>query len=667
MRNNKRLALAGIVVLAGGTMLPALAEESNATLSESEDQMVVTASGFSQQKKEAPATISVVDRKQLDEKPNRNVAEAIQDLPGVNVGSGSSDMSSGSIMMRGMDSSYTAFMVNSVKQNTGEARPYGQDLGSEVNFLPPMEAIERIEVIRGPMSSLYGSDAIGGVVNVITKKPYGLQDWTGALAANTFIQEDSSFGNTNQMNLFTMGPIVPDVLGVSVAADWLNRRDDERNNYFSKNDRKSLDMTVGLAANETNLFDLNVVTGKQKKNRDEAPWMWTFDRDAVTLSHSGWYAEDTIATSNYLNYEKGRSKYNLDGDAPQYIETENYVANSQTTFSFDNHKLTVGANFTREELNDQFAVSSKEAPGVEPVTKISRDGWALFAEDGWQIGDFTLTTSARLDRDNYFGTHITPKLYGNWAITDAWALKGGVSAGYKKPELRETSANFVTPRGSLPPYPYLTVGNDDLKPEKSVNSELGLYWAGEKLALDGTIFYTQFKDKISEETICETTATNQCQMNGYQADSISKYFNVGKADVYGLELNADWQMTETVKANANYTYNHSEQKTGVNKGYALNDYPRHMANVSLTWSATEALDFWSKANFRSSNLDTGDHIDYEAWTMVDLGARYQLNKHTQLMAGVYNLFDVDPQRISPWGDYGLVEGRRYNLGARIEF
>ena len=648
-------------------MLPALAEESNATLSESEDQMVVTASGFSQQKKEAPATISVIDRKQLDEKPNRNVAEAIQDLPGVNVGSGSSDMSSGSIMMRGMDSSYTAFMVNSVKQNTGEARPYGQDLGSEVNFLPPMEAIERIEVIRGPMSSLYGSDAIGGVVNVITKKPYGLQDWTGALAANTFIQEDSSFGNTNQMNLFTMGPIVPDVLGVSVAADWLNRRDDERNNYFSKNDRKSLDMTVGLAANETNLFDLNVVTGKQKKNRDEAPWMWTFDRDAVTLSHSGWYAEDTIATNNYLNYEKGRSKYNLDGDAPQYIETENYVANSQTTFSFDNHKLTVGANFTREELNDQFAVSSKEAPGVEPVTKISRDGWALFAEDGWQIWDFTLTTSARLDRDNYFGTHITPKLYGNWAITDAWALKGGVSAGYKKPELRETSANFVTPRGSLPPYPYLTVGNDDLKPEKSVNSELGLYWAGEKLALDGTIFYTQFKDKISEETICETTATNQCQMNGYQADSISKYFNVGKADVYGLELNADWQMTETVKANANYTYNHSEQKTGVNKGYALNDYPRHMANVSLTWSATEALDFWSKANFRSSNRDTGDHIDYEAWTMVDLGARYQLNKHTQLMAGVYNLFDVDPQRISPWGDYGLVEGRRYNLGARIEF
>lgn len=78
-------------------------------------------------------------------------------------------MNAGSIMIRGMDPSYTAFMVNSVKQNTGESRPYGHDIGTEANFLPPMEAIERIEVIRGPMSSLYGSDAIGGVVNVITK------------------------------------------------------------------------------------------------------------------------------------------------------------------------------------------------------------------------------------------------------------------------------------------------------------------------------------------------------------------------------------------------------------------------------------------------------------------------------------------------------------------
>lgn len=103
----------------------------------------------------------------------------------------------------------------------------------------------------------------------------------------------------------------------------------------------------------------------------------------LNLTHSGWYADDTVATTNYINYEKGRSKYVYDGQTPQYVQTENYVANSQTTLSLDNHKLTVGANFTREELNDRFDVANKTLPGSTPVTKVSRNGWALFAEDGW--------------------------------------------------------------------------------------------------------------------------------------------------------------------------------------------------------------------------------------------------------------------------------------------
>lgn len=161
MKTRQFITFTGMVALTGTLVLPAQAD----------DEMVVTATGFSQQKKEAPATISSIDRKTLDIQPDQTIGDAIKNIPGVSVSNGGSDMANGSIMMRGMDSSYTAFMVNSVKQNTSESRPYGQDIGAEAGFLPPMEAIERIEVIRGPMSSLYGSDAIGGVVNVITKNP----------------------------------------------------------------------------------------------------------------------------------------------------------------------------------------------------------------------------------------------------------------------------------------------------------------------------------------------------------------------------------------------------------------------------------------------------------------------------------------------------------------
>ena len=91
-------------------------------------------------------------------------------MPGVLVGNGNGSLATGDVQMRGMDSTYTSYMVNGIKQGTRESRPYGHHIGTEAAFLPPLAAIERIEVIRGPMSSLYGSDSIGGVVNVITKK-----------------------------------------------------------------------------------------------------------------------------------------------------------------------------------------------------------------------------------------------------------------------------------------------------------------------------------------------------------------------------------------------------------------------------------------------------------------------------------------------------------------
>jgi outer membrane receptor for ferrienterochelin and colicin len=132
--------------------------------------MVVTATGFSQERREAPATISVLDEKALNTRSNQNVTEALREMPGVLVGNGHGSLATGDVQMRGMDSTYTSFMVNGIKQSTRESRPYGHHIGSEAAFMPPLAAIERVEVIRGPMSSLYGSDSIGGVVNVITKR-----------------------------------------------------------------------------------------------------------------------------------------------------------------------------------------------------------------------------------------------------------------------------------------------------------------------------------------------------------------------------------------------------------------------------------------------------------------------------------------------------------------
>ncbi len=634
-----------------------------------EDQIVVTATGFSQERREAPATISVVNEKELNTRSNQNVTEALREMPGVLVGNGHGSLATGDVQMRGMDSTYTSYMVNGIKQATRESRPYGHHIGTEAAFMPPIAAIERIEVIRGPMSSLYGSDSIGGVVNVITKKAYNLETWTGVLENNYFLQEKSEYGNTNQTNAFLMGPIIPGKLGVSVAADYLDRRDDDSQSdeRFVKHEAGNLDATIAMSPTDTQLWDLNVTKGNQEKSHNNKQWYWGFDRDAASLSQHAWYGDDLLEVKNYISYEKAKTEYRVPGMSSQFIEQRNVEANSANTFSLGDHKLTLGANWTRNELDDTFGIEDKEAPGVTPVSKITRNGWALFAEDAWMmVPDFTLTTSARLDHDSYFGYHVTPKLYGNWTIDENWALKGGVSAGYKKPDLRENNEGFTSVYGRYP-YSEISIGNDDLKPEQSVNTEMGVYWQQDALALDATLFYTKFKDKISDKTICTQTATQKCQYNGYVAESVFQYFNVSDAEIYGIELNGDWQVTASLRANANYTYTHSEQKSGDYKGYALSDFPTSMANVSLTWNVLNDLELWTKSSWRSNSPDIGKSSSTEAYALVDLGARYHLNKNITLMTGINNLFDANPIYTTTYNQSALLEGRRYNLGARYEF
>ncbi|WP_347116294.1 TonB-dependent receptor [Leclercia sp. S52] len=662
----KQTRMAVAVSLALANLPGAVFAAENAAVNE--DELVVTATGFSQERREAPATISVVNEKELNTRSNQNVTEALREMPGVLVGNGHGSLATGDVQMRGMDSTYTSYMVNGIKQATRESRPYGHHIGTEAAFMPPLAAIERIEVIRGPMSSLYGSDSIGGVVNVITKKAYNLEKWTGVLEDNYFLQEKSEYGNTNQTNAFVMGPVIPGKLGVSLAADYLDRRDDDSINdeRFVKHQSGNLDATISMSPTDTQLWDLNATKGNQEKTHNDKQWYWGFDRDAASLSQHAWYG-DILEVKNFVSYEKAKTEYRVPGMSSQFITQKNYEANSANTFTLGDHKLTLGVNFTRNELDDEFGIKDKEAPGVTPVSEITRDGWAVFAEDAWMIvPDFTLTTSARLDHDSYFGYHVTPKLYGNWTIDENWALKGGVSAGYKKPDLRQNNQGFTSVYGAYP-YSEIGIGNDDLKPEESVNTELGIYWQQDALALDATLFYTKFKNKISDHLICTASDTQTCTYNGYVADTVFQYANVSDAEIYGLELNGDWQVTSSLRANANYTYTHSEQQSGEYKGYALSDFPESMANVSLTWNAVNDLELWTKASWRSSSPDIGKSSETEAYALVDLGARYHLNKSITLMTGIYNLFDANPIYRTSYNQSSMLEGRRYNFGARIEF
>jgi outer membrane receptor for ferrienterochelin and colicins len=162
----RQAVLPAAIALAGFSAQAEQAEKNPVDLS----KMVVSAAGFEQKVVEAPASISVITQEDLRSRPYMTLLDAVRELEGVDIGETRDKTGQGSVSIRGMGADYTLLLIDGRRQNNhGDIYPNNFG-GNQFNHVPPLDAIERIEVIRGPASTLYGADALGGVINIITKK-----------------------------------------------------------------------------------------------------------------------------------------------------------------------------------------------------------------------------------------------------------------------------------------------------------------------------------------------------------------------------------------------------------------------------------------------------------------------------------------------------------------
>ena len=206
----------------------AFAAGTYAETNEAEDKkqlqkVVVSAAGYEQKITDAPASISVVTSEELSKRPYTTLLDAVRDLEGVDIGETRDKTGQGTISMRGMGADYTLVLVNGRRvSNHGDIYPNNFG-GNQFNHIPPLEAIERIEVIRGPAATLYGADALGGVINIITRK--NAQTWSGSVTVSRTVQEESAWGDDTTVDLYTSGPLVPGVLSASVRGSWYDKEE----------------------------------------------------------------------------------------------------------------------------------------------------------------------------------------------------------------------------------------------------------------------------------------------------------------------------------------------------------------------------------------------------------------------------------------------------------
>lgn len=630
-----------------------------------EDTVVVSATGFEQKIQNAPASISVISKQQLEDKAYRDVTDALKDVPGVVVTGGGS---SSDISIRGMASQYTLFLVDGKRISTRGTRPNSDNAGIEQGWLPPLESIERIEVIRGPMSSLYGSDAMGGVINVITKKVSNTKGWTGSLHGDATWQENRDSGDLYQTNAYASGPLVDGLLGAKVTGLFSRRAEDKILNGYNEQRLRNGGVTFNFTPDDKNDFDLDIA--RELQDRNSTPGMSSaaetcrgnvctpnsksesrYEHTTYSLTHSGYYSD--FNTVSYVQQEETNNP-------GRQMKSYNTLFNNQNQIFLGHHTLTVGGQYRYEKLRD----NGNQLEAADGLNKLTRWSWALFAEDEWAILDsLSLTGGLRMDKDENYGTNWTPRGYGVWHLTDQWTIKGGVSAGYRAPDLRQSSASWgqVTGGGRLNG---IIVGNPDLKPEKSLSEELGLLWDNnDNLNAGITLFNTDFKDKITEVRRCNSSADPSCTIGSVSYDFVSDRVNVDKANMRGVESTFGWNITRDLNLTANYTFTESEQKSGQFSGKPLNKMPKHMVNTTLDWQATEDVGMWSRLNFRGKTSEylsrTSMSQGTPSYTQVDIGLRYNATKNLLATAGIYNLLDkqIDYETYDT-----ILDGRRYTVG-----
>lgn len=648
--------------------------------------VTVTAAGYEQSVKDAPASVSVITAAEIAKKSYTDVTDVLKDIPGIHIQGGGVEQS---VMIRGMSADYTLFLVDGRPQQDNQAFGLnGAQAGTPINFLPPVDAIERIEVIRGPASALYGSNAIGGVVNVITRKV--VDKFSGSVSAE-YVHPGPGNDVTNagfQTNLALNVPILVDRLSLQITGGLRNQKEAD---FVGGGDsaaadpkfkRENLGARLSLKANAQNTFTLGASRtrlarwhnpGRSLAGDDEASYSKSI-RDNFYLTHEGRYTGKLW--ESYLNYDTSENPTRVNATTGNGITFDSLTANTQATWFLGAHSVTAGANAKREELKDG-ATNGLNLPGfVVPtdVVTMERDSLAAYLEDNWQLtDDLSLLLSGRYDHSDTYGGKLSPKLYAVYNLTPTLALKGGLTTGYKTPSLRLAATDFgSTSMGGV------IIGNPELKPETTRNFEIGLNYSNTPAGLAGslTVYRSKFKDKLLRTgRIC---AQNEvCEYNGvtYPAHQFgyTTYTNVDSAELQGVEWTMDWNISPTLTYRHSYTYADSEQTSGTFIGSPLNDIPEHMLNMGLDWRASEQATLWTQVNYRgktsgrsvaSSGSGTND-LRYPAYTFLDIGVVYDVNRDLKLRFGIYNLTN---KTVTPDDGYAYVlDGRRFSAGLTYRF
>ncbi|MHB9131585.1 MAG: TonB-dependent receptor plug domain-containing protein [Armatimonadota bacterium] len=514
---------------------PIWAEEAPKTDDQPEITVVVTAERTEQTQGESIATTTVITAKEIRQQGAQTVADVLRIVPGVTLRQSGTLGSLATISLRGTKPNQTLMLVD------------GQRVSSPAFFsgVDPskflVDDVERIEVIRGPVSSLYGSDAFGGVINVITKRhtTKGGETKLG-FGENGREQRSLSVHDGNDLLNWQLTGALPQYDGFRPNSDF---------SASNINGRLTFPAVKG--------WELSL-HGEHYQDTLGLPGADPFHTGYVNLTDHAWNRRDNIDLSAAREFGAGKLEwraYRLDQEmknvAPGIYDSTVTGLTKATELNYRStngaHQWLVGGEYRREEYTD---VEGGYAPSTQ---QNAINNTALFAQDRWTIAPKTdLVLGARLDDHSTAGSKVTPRVGINREIRQNTFVRASYSEGFRAP-------NFVELYYPAGPWGPGYSGNPNLKPETSRQLEVGMNMVRGKDTLDIALFNNKVKDLI-------------------MADYANPYRNIATARQRGIELTWERRFSKTANLSLSYSYLNAIDETTDERLLGL---PRNEVNLTV--------------------------------------------------------------------------------------
>ena len=529
----------------------------------------------------------------------RSAIDAISSSPGVTTKKNGSFGGVGSVRIRGASSSQTLVLVDGVPVNDASS-PGG---GYNFEYLDTSN-IERIEVLRGSQSTLWGSDAIGGVVNIFTKSA-----------------EDNSVNILSETGSFGLRKINSEFGLVSNFGKFLFLVGDTSLDGISKADRK--DGNIEKDGFETNSYSFK---GNTEVNNIEIKGLLSYIKSDVEYDSFGFVTGVQDGDERSITEEFTGNltiKFNLFGE-----KLENTFSFNQSDISrdyFTDNNLTFGADGDRKlyryQGNTGFGKYNKIAFGFEKeesrvsLDKLSID--SLFLLYQFQpIKDLVVSAGIRNDDNKGFSSKTTRKIAAAYKISENISIKSSWGEGFKVPTIFQTTF-FCCGANSA---------NTNIRPEVSTSYDLG--------------FDFSLKDKFSFSFIYFKQDVNN-QINF--SFSLGGYENIDFVESDGFEISSNSKVSETVNLFINYSYIDSIDGNGLR----LINIPKDSGELVLTYAPSSKLSGSMALKYNGSEISTYGNLN--SWSRVDINLFYKLNNFSEVYFRVENLFDEDYQQVFGYG------------------